>query len=172
MRCRSDRKSFLPAKRAGLPISLSLLGFSLLILAACSPPVETRGNPPDPVILGEVTPGKTTKDQVEALLGTPSSIAPFSKNTWYYIGQKTERFAFFDPEILDQQVVAVVFDDKGTVSQIHRFNQKDGWEVEVVERETPTRGKELTFARALLGTLGILSRDSLNSGSGYTKEGK
>ena len=69
-------------------------------------------------------------------------------------------------------VVAVVFDDKGTVTEIRRFNQKDGKDIEVVERETPTRGKELTFARALLGTLGILGRDSLNSGGGYTKEGK
>lgn len=172
MRCPLHRNSPLPARRAGRSISLSLLGLSLFALAACSPPVETRGNPPDPVILGEVTPGQTTKDQVEALLGTPSSVAPFSKNTWYYIGQKTERFAFFNPEVLDQQVVAVIFDDKGTVTEIRRFNQKDGKDVEVVERETPTRGKELTFARALLGTLGILGRDSLNSGSGYTKEGK
>lgn len=155
------------AVRAGLPVSLLVL----FTLAACAPPVETHGNPPDPVILAEVTPGKTTKDQVEALLGTPSSVAPFSKNTWYYIGQKTERFAFFNPEVLDQQVVAVVFDDKGTVTEIRRFTQKDGKEVEVVERETPTRGKELTFARALLGTLGILGRDTLNSSGGYQKDG-
>ena len=172
MRCPSHRTPTSPTQRLGQSIAVSLLGLSLVALAACSPPVETRGNPPDPAILGEVTPGQTTKDQVEALLGTPSSVAPFSKNTWYYIGQKTERFAFFDPEVLDQQVVAVVFDEKGTVTEIRRFSQKDGQSVEVVDRETPTRGKELTFARALLGTLGILGRDSLNSGSGYTKEGK
>lgn len=157
-------------KRAGFALLLS--GIALVALTACSAPVETRGNPPDPVILGEVTPGKTSRDQVEALLGTPSSVAPFDKSTWYYIGQKTERFAFFNPEILDQQVVAVTFDDKGTVNEIRRFSLKDGKEIEVVERETPTRGKELTFARALLGTLGILSRDSLNSSGGYQKDGR
>lgn len=152
-------------------VILFFVSLCLLSLAACTPPVEVRGNTPDPINLAEVTPGKTTRDEVESILGTPSSTGPFNKNTWYYIGQKTERFAFFDPEVLDQQVVAVVFDDKGTVTEIRRFSQKDGKDVEVVERETPTRGKELTFARALLNTLGILDRDTLNSSGGYQKEG-
>ena len=101
-----------------------------------------------------------------------ASVASFDKNTWYYIGGQTERLAFFKPEVLDQQVLAIKFDETGTVSEIRHYTLKDGKEIEIVERETPTRGRELSFMRSLLGSIGLLNRDVLQGESGYKREGR
>ena len=166
------RPSLAPCRSHGRQALYALVLGAALLAASCSPPVERRGNLPDPVVLADIQPGVHTKEQVSQLLGTPSSVAPFDKNIWYYMGQKTEKIAFFKPEILEQQVVAIKFNDKGVVSEVRRFNQADGKEVDVVERETPTRGQELTFVRALLGSLGFLGRNPLNSEAGYKREGR
>jgi outer membrane protein assembly factor BamE (lipoprotein component of BamABCDE complex) len=153
-------------------LATSIAAAAVLFLTACSPPIEARGNLPDPVVLADVKPGVHTKEQVADLLGTPSSIAPFDKNLWYYIAQKTERIAFFKPDVLDQQVVSIKFDDKGLVQEIRRFKMDDGRDVDMVSRETPTRGRELSFMRSFLGSLGFLGRNPLGSGSGYQKDGR
>jgi outer membrane protein assembly factor BamE (lipoprotein component of BamABCDE complex) len=153
-------------------LSSAAAGFALLGLASCSPPVETRGNIPDAVVIGEIKPGVHTKDQVSQLLGTPSSVATFDKNTWYYLGRKTESVAFFKPETIEAQTVVIRFDDKGVVSEIRRLDRESGREIDVVERETPTRGKELNFVRAILGSMGFLGRNPLSGEAAYKKEGR
>lgn len=169
---RDNAPTLAPRRPHGrLALCALVLGAAVLV-ASCSPPVERRGNLPDPAVLADIRPGIHTKEQVSQLLGTPSSVAPFDKNTWYYMGQKTEKIAFFKPEILDQLVVAIKFNDKGVVSEVRRFNQADGKEIDVVERETPTRGQELTFVRALLGSLGFLGRNPLGGESAYKRDGR
>ncbi|MCR6632186.1 MAG: outer membrane protein assembly factor BamE [Magnetospirillum sp.] len=55
------------------PLAASIafaLGFGLLA-GACTPSVDLRGNLPAPERLTQITPGKTTRDEVQSLLGTP-----------------------------------------------------------------------------------------------------
>ncbi|MGH6953031.1 MAG: outer membrane protein assembly factor BamE [Alphaproteobacteria bacterium] len=138
-------------------------------LAACSPPVETRGNLPDPVLLGEITPGVHTKEQVETTLGTPSSTGTFDRNTWYYISAKTQRIAFFAPDVVDQQVVQVDFDDAGVVREVRRYTIDDAKDVDTVDRETPTRGQEPGIVRGILASIGFLGRNPLGGPVTTTK---
>ncbi len=142
-----------------------------LAITACSARTANRGNAVDPVSLAEVQPGVHDRNAVERILGSPSSVAAFDSNVWYYISKRTESIAFFTPDVLEQQVVAVTFDQSGLVEEVSQFTYEDGEEVELVDRETPTRGKELTIVRQLLGTLGILGRDPLG-GSGYSGTGQ
>ena len=133
------------------------------MLAACSPPVETRGNLPDPELLAEIQPGIYSEEEVVDLLGTPSSIATFDNKTWYYISKQTKSFAFFEPEILDQQVVIIEFDDGGLVKNIRHYNLEDGQTLEMIDRTTPTRGRELTFFQQLIDNFGsFYTRDPFN----------
>src|SRR5215467_824963 len=98
-------------------------------LCSCSPTVDQRGNLPDPDKLATIRPGATTKDEVVKILGTPSSIGVFSDKNWYYISRRTEQLAFFDPDVLDQQVFVVNFDDRGVVRGVDHKNLKDGREI-------------------------------------------
>ena len=125
-----------------------------LALAACTGRVDTRGNLADPEVISQITPGESTRGTVEDLLGSPTTVATFNDSTWYYIGRKTERFAFFEPEVLEQQVVAIHFDQAGTVTDVKIYGPDDAREVELVERTTPTAGRELTVLQQLFGNLG------------------
>ena len=124
-----------------------------LSVLACSPSPQVQGNVVDPDLLSQVKPGALSKDQVQTLIGTPSSVSTFDQNTWYYISKETERWAFLDPTVLNQQVIVVEFDDKNMVKAVHKYGEEDGNDVEMVTRTTPTRGKSLGVLDQLWSTL-------------------
>ena len=133
-----------------LVLGAALMGISV---AGCSPHPRIQGNVVDPQLLEQVKPGALNKDQVQTLIGTPSSVSTFDQNTWYYISKETERWAFFEPTVLNQQVVVVEFDDKNVVKAVHKYGEEDGKDVQVVSRTTPTRGKSLGVFDQLWNTL-------------------
>jgi outer membrane protein assembly factor BamE (lipoprotein component of BamABCDE complex) len=122
-------------------------------LAACATMSDVRGNLPDEERLGQVRPG-ITKESVQQILGTPSSVGTFDDNTWYYISKKTEQWAFKAPKMVEQQVIAVDFDQNGRVRDVRRHGKEEAMAVDPVDRTTPTPGKELGFFEQLFGNLG------------------
>jgi len=137
-----------------------------LALAGCSKTVDQRGNLPTDDKLAEVQTGVSTKDDVTRLLGTPSSTGTFDEKTWYYISKRTEQFAFLTPELLDQQVVAITFDENGTVTDVKRHGMDDRREVTPVARTTPAAGKELSFIEQLIGNVGKFNGGNAGSPGG------
>ncbi len=131
-----------------------------LAVLGCAPRMDTRGNLPDPEVLADIKPGKNSRDEVAEILGSPSSIAAFDDETWYYISKRTETLAFFEPEINDRRVVVIRFDDQGIVSDIKFLGLEDGRVVNLVERETPTAGNEVTFLQQIFGNVGRFTSDS------------
>ena len=131
-----------------------LLLASVAALAACSPRIDQRGNLLDPDAVLAVQPGIQTKDQVAQLLGTPSTVATFSDKTWYYISKKTSRIAFWTPDVLDQEVLMIKFDDGGIVSDMKVYGLENGHDITPDPNITPTYGRELTILQQLLGNLG------------------
>lgn len=122
--------------------------------AACSPIVHTRGHMVDPERLAQVQAGKSTADDVLQILGTPTSVGTFDTRSWYYIGQVTERTAFFEPEVVERRVVAIRFESNGVVKDIRDIDKAQGQELEVVDRATPTAGHEMGLLEQLLGNVG------------------
>ena len=140
---------------------LLAIGLGGTILAgACSPQLNTRGNVPDPDLVAEIVAGQHTRDDVAEILGSPSTASTFGAERWIYIGKRTETLAFFAPEVEERQVLVVRFDKAGVVAQIQRLDLEDGRVVQVVERQTPTLGNELTVFDQLLGNLGRFNKDT------------
>jgi outer membrane protein assembly factor BamE (lipoprotein component of BamABCDE complex) len=138
--------------------STLIAAVAALALGACTPIVAQHGFIPDNELVERVKTGVHTRSQVAEILGAPSSVASFNGETWYYITRRTETVAFLKPKVTDQRVVAVSFDpDNGLVAEVRRFSVEDGRDVAFVERETPTRGKELGFVEQLLGNVGRFS---------------
>ena len=139
-----------------MPFRIRRVGGALLLLASagCSPTLDNRGHILREAALVEIKPGVHRREDVQQLMGSPSSVAPFDPNTWLYMGEKAESIAFFEPEIKERNVVVVQFDQSGTVQSVNRLSKKDAKEVEVVDRATPTAGNELTFLEQLLGNIG------------------
>ena len=133
---------------------MACAGCVAVILAACSPQIATHGNMVDPDALAKIEPGKSNATEVLSLLGSPSTQANFGQPTWYYIGQRTERQAFFRPETIDRKVVYVDFDEAGSVDTIGSLNLADGKKIAFITRETPTAGQRVTLIKQLIGNLG------------------
>jgi outer membrane protein assembly factor BamE (lipoprotein component of BamABCDE complex) len=149
----------MPMRHTGAAIAAALF----LLLNACAPRDDFRGSGIDEEKLKQVQVGETTETQVATLLGSPSTSSTFPDwgVTYYYISSETEAVAFLAPEVIDQQVVAISFDKQSEkVKDIKRYGLKDGKQVAFVERETPTRGKELTVLEQLFGNFGRFNGDA------------
>ena len=132
----------------------ALLCLAALGLPACAPEVSTHGYRFDDATLAQVEPGQTTRDGALQLLGSPSSVATFGDRVWYYVSQRTERMSFYQEEIVDQQVIAITFDDRDVVQSIDRQSLEDAKEIALVDRETPTSGSELSILEQFIGNIG------------------
>ena len=147
-------------------VTTAAAGLLAIGLGACVASVDQRGNLPEPEKIAQIQPGSTTRDQVVKILGTPSSTGIFNDKSWYYISRKTKRVAFFDPDVLDQQVYVVNFDGKGVVNSVDHKDLKDGRDIEPAPGATPAPGRELTFVEQVLGNIGRFNKGSRGSGEG------
>jgi outer membrane protein assembly factor BamE (lipoprotein component of BamABCDE complex) len=133
---------------AGVAVALALA------VSACTPRIDQRGNKPDEEQVVLINPGVDDKNRVAELIGTPSTISTFDDRTWYYISKRTETTAFFDPDVVDQEILAISFDEQGVVDNMRIYGPEDGRTIAYVDRTTPTEGNELSFIQQLLGNLG------------------
>jgi outer membrane protein assembly factor BamE (lipoprotein component of BamABCDE complex) len=127
---------------------------AILGLGACAANVSTHGHRLDAAALAQVEPGQSSQGDVIQLLGSPSSLATFDERTWYYVSQRTMRHSFYYATVVSQDVVAISFDDQGVVSHIDRHDLNGAQEIDLVERETPTAGNELSVVEQFLGNIG------------------
>ena len=123
-------------------------------LSGCASRLDTRGNLLDPEKVLEIQPGELTREEVVEILGSPSSITAFGSDTWYYISQRTETYAFFPPKVMERQIVVVSFDKKGTVTKVDTVGLEQGRKIIPVARKTPTHGNKMTVLEQLIGNLG------------------
>jgi outer membrane protein assembly factor BamE (lipoprotein component of BamABCDE complex) len=134
--------------------SAAAAGAAALAIACCAPDIEQRGDLPTSAQIAQIHPGKTTKDQVVKILGSPSSVGVFDANAWYYISKRTSQSAFFLPNTTDQQVYIVDFTKDGVVSAVDHKGLKDAENITPAPGATPAPGRELTFLEQIIGNLG------------------
>jgi outer membrane protein assembly factor BamE (lipoprotein component of BamABCDE complex) len=103
----------------------------------------------------EQIPVGSSQEQVLIVLGTPSTVATVSGEAFYYISQKTERSAaFMPPEVKDQRVIAIYFDEDRKVERLANYGVKDGKVFDYVSRTTQTGGGELNYLNYLFQIIG------------------
>lgn len=134
-----------------------LLGCAAVTLGGCGNGVQVRGNTPEPEDVAAIQPGLQSRQDVIDLLGSPSTVSTFEDRKWYYIGQKTQQIAFMKPEVLDRSVLVITFDETGLVENTQTFTLADAQEIEPVDRQTPTEGRDLTLLQQLFGNIGRFS---------------
>ncbi len=148
-----------------LPLFFTTACLSVLVFAtSCTPVVATRGNMLEDYQIATVTPMVDTKTDVAKKLGSPTTIAPFEDNVWYYIGQRTEKHAVMDPKVTKEKIIRVTFTPDGVVQEITPIANKRE-DIEIVDRKTETGGNQITVIQQLLGNLGKFNKGS-NAGSG------
>ena len=132
-------------------------------LSACSPITSYSGFQAIDSDPKDVKVGTDTKSTVRAKLGSPSVQSTFDPNVWFYVNQVKERVAFRRPQVTARNVTAITFNkDSEMVEAVNVYTLKDGKVIAYNNRETPTRGREMTVLEQLLGSVGrggLLPRD-------------
>jgi outer membrane protein assembly factor BamE (lipoprotein component of BamABCDE complex) len=140
-------------------VPLALVGALALplALAGCEQLLDLRGFAPTPGSVEKLEIGAQSREDVVRLIGSPSSVATFNPNVWYYISQKQETWAFMKPVMVEQNVMQLNFNDSGRLTAIKRYELTDSRDIEMVSRITPTAGKELTILEQIMGNVGRFS---------------
>lgn len=128
---------------------VAILGFSI-VLGGCLEQTLQHGYVVSPEALQQIPVG-ASQEQVLLALGTPSTVESFGREGYYYISQTSRKSAAFArSKIVNQRVVAVYFDDVGSVQNVGDFGLKDGRVFDFLTRATPTSGSEITFLQQIL----------------------
>jgi outer membrane protein assembly factor BamE (lipoprotein component of BamABCDE complex) len=153
------------------PALVNIRRFALLalpVLAGCSylpplperprdvftTPIVNRGHAVAEEQIAQITPGVSSRADVQALLGSPSHAGTFSDDNWYYISGVTQQRPGRSMALRSQRVVVVAFNPAGTVAEVRQLSQADMPRVDFVQRETPTPGTERSLLQALFGNVG------------------
>ena len=127
---------------------------TLLAVPACGlfqAPVIARGNRPTEAQIKDISVGVHTRDDIQAMLGSPTSSSAFGDQNWYYISARTRlrpmrHFGISDPETV--------------------LGEADMQDVRMVSRETPSPGNERTLTQALFGNIGRVGTGALGAEQG------
>lgn len=143
---------------------IAVVGLSALALGGCAKDINARGNLPPEEAFTQLQPGQQTRQDVQLILGTPSTISSFGEETWYYISAITTQYAFYSVEEIERDVIAIKFDERGILQEVKNYGLEDGEDIQVVERETPTMGREFSLIEQLIGNLGRFDRGAPEAG--------
>ena len=124
-------------------------------LAACSPSVDTRGNLADKDRLQQIQAGVSTRDDVAAMRNVHDRHLRSQHLVLYRRPDGKDRL--LPPDVVEHKVVVVKFDEAGTVADVRELDENAGKEVELVERTTPTAGRDMNFIEQMLGNVGRFS---------------
>lgn len=123
-------------------------------VAACSPVYRNHGYVPSEEELSLVEVGTDTRETVGQKIGRPSTSGLLNDVGWFYVQSRYKHFGPRQPKEIDRQVLAVTFNEAGTVENIARFGLEDGRVVEISRRVTETNVKGLSFIQQILGSFG------------------
>ncbi len=123
----SNRKSWLKP---------ALMICCALAMVGCAAITDKHGHHFNEGEVQQVQPGMS-QDAVRMALGTPDTTSAVSGgNTYYYISSTKKQTAFFKPEEVDRKVVAVYFNQVGSVDKVANYGLKDGQIVNYNTNET------------------------------------
>ncbi|MDE2792367.1 MAG: outer membrane protein assembly factor BamE [Paracoccaceae bacterium] len=150
--------------RATAKTCLGGLGVALLIFTSCSPVIRSHGYVPTESDLATLQVGVDNQEDVTEAIGRPSFSGDNTTGGWYYLASTVVEFTYRRPEIIDRQLVAISFDDRGVVRNIERFGLEDGRVVALNRRVTDDPVAAPGIIRQLLGNIGTFTAGDVSSG--------
>jgi outer membrane protein assembly factor BamE (lipoprotein component of BamABCDE complex) len=125
-----------------------------LALAACAETLTKHGHHFQENDLKQITSGMS-QEQVRTSLGTPTTTATVgSGSAYYYISSTQGQTSFFKPVEKDRKVLAVYFNQLGSVDRVAHYGIKDGKVFDYAKQSTPTPSRDEGLLKALFRNLG------------------
>ena len=101
----------------------------------------------------ELQVGKTTKNEIVQLFGSPSTTSNFDdEQSWIYINSEFKRFVFLDGSNTDQKILILSF-NQNTLKNKELLSKNDINNIEYEETITDSRGKKVNWIRQFFTNL-------------------
>lgn len=140
-------------------VPLALIGF----LSACAATFTNHGFVPPEAELQAIEVGVATRATVEETIGRPSATGGVLRDeAWIYSAYRVRNYTYQAPVVIERDVVAISFDEGGTVSNVERFGLEDGQLVQLSRRVTESSVRDLGFFRQLLRNVGRIDLGQLD----------
>ncbi len=133
------------------------LGLVLVLggaLAACSPVYRYHGYIPSQSELAGLVVGQSSREDVIALVGAPTTTGVTGDDAFYYVRSRFRDYGYRASREVEREVLVVSFSAAGTVRNVERFGLQDGNVVALSRRVTDDNLRDTTFIRQLLGNVG------------------
>ena len=103
--------------------------------------------------LNELQIGKTTKNEIVELLGSPSTTSNFdNEQSWIYISSEFKKFVFLDGSNTDQKILIISF-NQNTLKNKELLSKNDINNIEYEETLTDSRGKKVNWIKDFFSNL-------------------
>ena len=98
--------------------------------------------------------GKTTKEEITNILGTPSIKSTFDgEKSWFYVSSEFEKFIFLDGENIDQKILIFEFGDSNVLNKKKFLSKEDLNDIDYEVAVTDSSGKKLNWYREFFRNL-------------------
>jgi len=133
---------------------LAAMSLVLAFAVSCSAIYRNHGYVPAEDELALLSVGEDTRDSVEVAVGRPSAAGLLNDEGWYYVQSRYRQVGPRAAQEIERQLVAISFDEGGTVTNIERFGLEDGRVITLSRRVTDTNIKGANLIRQILGNFG------------------
>lgn len=139
-------------------IKFSLISILCGHLVACVPDVSHHGYNFEHFDIKLIKVGQTSRNEIISQMGTPTTQADFGDKAMYYISSKTERVVFFQPRIIEQNVIVMHFDEKDILSSMTELTLDDAKRVVFSENLTEIKGNTLSPMQQIMTNIGKFNK--------------
>ena len=103
--------------------------------------------------LNELQIGKTTKNEIVELLGSPSTTSNFDdEQSWIYISSEFKKFVFLDGSNTDQKILILSF-NQNTLKNKELLSKNDINKIKYEETLTDSRGRKTNWLKEFFTNL-------------------
>ena len=125
-----------------------------LSVSGCTAQYRDHGYLPDEVDLEQVVVGVDNRTTVQEVLGSPLGSGVMEDGAIFYISTRVKHYAFYEPKVVEREMLVVSFDAEDQVENIEKFGLEDGRVVTLSRRVTTGPVKGPKFLKQILGNLG------------------
>jgi len=140
----------------------------LFTLTGCQT-VDMRGQFVSDKAINEINAKKPGKHEVIDMIGTPTYVPDYTKNTWYYIQRSLSKRAWFDPKVVKQRIVKITFNSSSKVLEAVLLEDLQNENITSLGNYTKTHGTEQSGIQKFVKNIGRFNQTT-NSSNRRTKK--
>jgi len=131
-----------------------IFGILFLMCAGCTKEIQYHGYNLDESSIKKIIPNESHLEHVIANFGTPTTAALYGEPKFFYINHKYQRRLFFNPKLIDQDILEISFTQNGIVNLIKRYNFSNIKSFDFNKDRTYLPGNEIGILKQAIGNIG------------------